>query len=426
MSSQPCASVEGRAGAGDAEDVPWQHLERVHLAIALLETEVGNNSARLDVRDEGLTDARTLATMAGLAATLLTVVTSLWFVRRYGRELELDIRRSDVLNRFTEATTFAVDDQGVATATLAALALLARPDYAVAHVLNPSKDRAVPEATIGPIEGEVLPLKALSGCPGVIRGSTYVTADAAVALSPQCPAYRVDHGTLACVPIAHGETVGTIHLHWDAADAFPLGARAAVTRITDHAALAIGNRRLLALLEGQAGTDARTGLANSRTFDAALDKKLSTRLGDDQLAVLLLDLDHFKGFNDRHGHPAGDDALRAFAGILGSCMRGGDVAARYGGEEFAVLLPGVDTTTAVAIAERIRSRVETMAIPLGAGISERITVSIGVASAPEHATERAALLRIADAALYRAKAAGRNQVAVGGADAKADLTVVAA
>ena len=420
------ASIAGQAGPYEPEDVPWQRVERVRLAIALLSTEVGNNSARLDVNDESVSDTRTLATMAGLAATFLTVVTSLWFVRRYGRELQVDIRRSDVLNRFTEATTFAVDDRGVANAALAALALLAKPDSAVAHVLNPSKDRAVPEATIGPIEGEVLPLKALSGCPGVIRGSTYVTADAAGALSPQCPAYRVDHGTLACIPIAHGDTVGTFHLYWNSANAFPLGARTAVTRITDHAALAIGNRRLLALLEGQAGTDARTGLANSRTFDAALDKKLSARLGDESIAVLLLDLDHFKDFNDRHGHPAGDDALRAFAAILGSCMRGADIAARYGGEEFAVLLPGVDIATAVVVAERIRTRAETMTVPVGAGISERITVSIGVAAAPEHATERAALMRIADAALYQAKAAGRNQVVTPlTADAKADLAVVA-
>jgi diguanylate cyclase (GGDEF)-like protein len=419
-------SIQDQMGAYEAKNVPWQRLERVSLAIALLATEVDNNSALLDVIDESVTNARTLATMAGLAATFLALFVSLWFVRRYGRELQADIRRSDVLNRFTEATTFAIDDRGVATAALAALTMLAKPDSAVVHVLNASKDRAVPEATIGPIEGEVLPLKALSGCPGVIRGSTYVTPDAAIALSPQCPAYWVDHGTLACVPIAQGETVGTIHLHWDSPDAFPLGARAAVTRITDHAALAMGNRRLLALLEGQAGTDGRTGLANSRTFDATLDKKLAARLGNEPMAVLLLDLDHFKEFNDRHGHPAGDDALRAFAALLGSCMRGGDIAARYGGEEFAVLLPGADTATAVAVAERIRGRAETVALPVGAGISDRITVSIGIAAAPEHATERAALLRIADAALYKAKAAGRNQVATPGiSDATPDLAVVA-
>lgn len=257
---------------------------------------------------------------------------------------------------------------------------------------------------------EVLPLNALSGCPGVVRGSIYVTPDAAIPLSVQCPVYPVERGTLACIPLAHGETVGAVHLHWEAPNAFPLELRASVARVAEHAALAVGNRRLLALLEGQAGTDARTGLANSRTFDAILEKSLAARLADDSLAVLLLDLDHFKDFNDRHGHPAGDEALRAFAGVLGSCMRSGDVAARYGGEEFAVLLPDVDETAALAIAERIRSRTESAVIALGPGISERITVSIGVAMAPLHASDRVSLLQIADAALYRAKDGGRNQV----------------
>src|ERR1700675_3786395 len=81
----------------------------------------------------------------------------------------------------------------------------------------------------------------------------------------------------------------------------------------------------------------------------------------------MLDLDHFKDFNDRYGHPSGDDALRAFADILRSCLRDGDIAARYGGEEFAVALPGIDEETALAVAERIRSRTETTLIspPLG-------------------------------------------------------------
>ena len=185
----------------------------------------------------------------------------------------------------------------------------------------------------------------------------------------------------------------------------------------------MGNRRLLALSKARPHTT-RVRAGNSPVRRDARQEALHP--AGRRAIGPLLDLAHFKDFNDRPGHPAGDDALRAFAAILGSCMRGDDIAARYGGEEFAVLLPGVDTATAVAVAERIRTRTETMAVPLGAGISERITVSIGVAAAPEHATERAALLRIADAALYQAKAAGRNQVATPGiADAKANLAVVA-
>jgi len=91
-------------------------------------------------------------------------------------------------------------------------------------------------------------------------------------------------------------------------------------------------------------------------------------------------------------------------------MRDGDVAARYGGEEFAVLLPGVDAKSAVAIAERIRSRTESTIISLAPGITDRITVSIGIGMAPEQSLERVTLLRLADEALYRAKETGRNRV----------------
>lgn len=98
-----------------------------------------------------------------------------------------------------EVTTFALDDAGVAAANLEALRLLIRPDAAVTHVLNRSKDRAVPEATIGNPIADVLPLNALSRCPAIVRGSIYVTSDAAEPLSVQCPIYPIDHGTLACV-----------------------------------------------------------------------------------------------------------------------------------------------------------------------------------------------------------------------------------
>jgi diguanylate cyclase (GGDEF)-like protein len=128
------------------------------------------------------------------------------------------------------------------------------------------------------------------------------------------------------------------------------------------------------------------------------------------VAVFTLDLDHFKDFNDRHGHPSGDEALKAFADILRSCLRDGDVASRYGEEEFAVMLLGVDEPTALAVGERIRSRTESTLISLAPGITDRISVSIGIATAPHAARDRVALLRLADEALYRAKQAGRNRV----------------
>jgi diguanylate cyclase (GGDEF)-like protein len=166
----------------------------------------------------------------------------------------------------------------------------------------------------------------------------------------------------------------------------------------------------MAALHGQANTDPRTGLANSRAFDLALEGALSTRATHETLSVLMIDVDHFKQFNDRHGHPAGDEALRAFGGVLRSCMRDGDVAARYGGEEFAVLLRGVDASVASVVAERIRARTESTIIALAPGMTDRITVSIGIANAPDQGLDRVTLLRVADEALYGAKAAGRNRV----------------
>jgi diguanylate cyclase (GGDEF)-like protein len=111
------------------------------------------------------------------------------------------------------------------------------------------------------------------------------------------------------------------------------------------------------------------------------------------------------------GHPAGDEALRVFANTLRSCMREGDIAARYGGEEFAVLLPGIDHASALVIAERIRLRTETMIVSLAPGVTDRITISAGIATAPDQATDRLSLLRLADQALYVAKSTGRNRVA---------------
>jgi diguanylate cyclase (GGDEF)-like protein len=337
-------------------------------------------------------------------------VLSLWLVRRFGRAFEKDALRSGILNQFTEAISFAADETAVAKANLEALQLLVHPDAGVTHILNHSQDRAVPAAVVGAAVAEVLSLQTLSTCAGMIRGSMYVSSDLAGPLSVHCPIYPAEHGTLACVPLISGETIGAIHLYWERPRALPVEIRRGVAQFVAHAALAIGNRRLLSALAGQASTDARTGLANSRAFDRALEKALASRTGDEMIAVLMLDLDHFKDFNDRHGHPSGDEALRAFAEVLRSCMRDGDLAARYGGEEFVVMLPRVDPAAAVTIAQRIRERIESTIVSLAPGISDRITVSIGVAAAPIQALERTSVLRIADEALYQAKTNGRNRV----------------
>jgi len=133
------------------------------------------------------------------------------------------------------------------------------------------------------------------------------------------------------------------------------------------------------------------------------------------LSLLMIDIDNFKAINDHHGHPAGDDVLRALADRLSASMRAGDVCGRLGGEEFAVVLPDEDRDGAAASAERLRAAVETLGVEAESA-RERIgfTVSIGVSTLPQDGYTLDELLRQADERLYRAKEAGRNKVVSSG------------
>ena len=175
------------------------------------------------------------------------------------------------------------------------------------------------------------------------------------------------------------------------------------------AALEQANRRLEALnndLAAQAVTDGLTGLRNHRAFQEqlALAWEQSVRYRH-PLSLVLLDVDHFKAFNDTFGHPAGDAALCKVATVLQACARTTDFVARYGGEEFVLLLPETDAEGAVRAAERIRAALAEQAWEYRA-----ITVSGGVATCTPDLDSPAALLETADKALYAAKAAGRNRV----------------
>ncbi|CRL50690.1 Phytochrome-like protein cph2 [Pseudomonas sp. URMO17WK12:I11] len=164
----------------------------------------------------------------------------------------------------------------------------------------------------------------------------------------------------------------------------------------------------LALL---AATDALTGVANRRTLDQTLRHEwFRAQRSGKPLSVLMVDADHFKAFNDRHGHQGGDDALRAVAKVIcANVRRPGDLVARYGGEEFSVILAETDNAGARQIAEKIRVAVEQM--PLVAGAETPITVSIGISTwTTEKEISLEQLLFMADKALYQAKEGGRNRV----------------
>ncbi|MFQ5846389.1 MAG: GAF domain-containing protein [Candidatus Methylomirabilales bacterium] len=174
----------------------------------------------------------------------------------------------------------------------------------------------------------------------------------------------------------------------------------------NQAAIAIENARLFAETRRLANTDALTGLFNHRYFYHLLDTevKRARRYGR-SLSLIMLDIDHFKEFNDRHGHLAGDEALRCLAQILRKNSRRVDTVARYGGEEFAIILPETDLEQAAVQAERLRVAAAEQQWPEGA-----LTISLGAAALAPDMARVEDLVRDADRALYQAKAAGRNQV----------------
>jgi diguanylate cyclase (GGDEF)-like protein len=221
-------------------------------------------------------------------------------------------------------------------------------------------------------------------------------------------------------------------------DAFSTNGLDTVTLIAGQLAVSFDNALLYASLERKVAertrapeqansqlallsiTDPLTGLANRRRFAETLEAEWARALrSHSALALMLIDVDHFKLFNDRYGHPAGDACLRKVAGALGESVRAGaDLVARYGGEEFAVILPGVHGRAALASAERLRARVAALAEPHADAARGIVTVSAGVATvlpSPRWSAEQ--LIQAADAALYEAKGRGRNQVRLAKIDA---------
>jgi diguanylate cyclase (GGDEF)-like protein len=179
--------------------------------------------------------------------------------------------------------------------------------------------------------------------------------------------------------------------------------------IAGHAAAALGNARRFEDMLERAQRDSLTGLANYGHFWSSLDTEVKrSQRHERPLSVALCDVDHFKRFNDRHGHLEGDKALAAVAAAITEGSRAHDIVARYGGEEFAVILPETDREGARAFAEKIRAMVETSGLGLRSGSD--ITVSVGVATFPDDGATSRDLVQSADRALYRAKELGRNRV----------------
>jgi diguanylate cyclase (GGDEF)-like protein len=220
----------------------------------------------------------------------------------------------------------------------------------------------------------------------------------------------------ACLPLsAQNLSLGFLYL--SAPGPGPIDRIDIATAAAEQLSLALGNLRLQETLRQQSIRDALSGLYNRRYLEESLPRELG-RCERRQLplALLMLDLDHFKAFNDAHGHDGGDALLAGFGRLLQANCRSEDIPCRYGGEEFTLILPEADLGTAMQRAQEIRGAVEAMNVQHLQRVIGGITVSIGIVLFPLHASEGTELKRLADAALYRAKRNGRNRVEVAAAE----------
>jgi diguanylate cyclase (GGDEF)-like protein len=262
--------------------------------------------------------------------------------------------------------------------------------------------------------GQVTPAMHPDDCWGLRRGRMYTFGENEI----DFPCTHVGaHAprNYCCIPIlAHGETIGLLHL----ANTAELHSKEMVAEqrrlglvCAEQISLAIANAKLRDQLRDQSIRDALTGMFNRRYILETSRREFSRAARSGQsVSVLSMDIDHFKKFNDNHGHDAGDTVLRAVADSLKASFQNEDVVCRFGGEEFVAILPGAPVDMAAQRAEDIRSKIESMVVRYVDGNLPRVTISIGVASFPHAGDNFQAVMKVADEALYSAKDGGRNQV----------------
>ncbi|AUQ75031.1 sensor domain-containing diguanylate cyclase [Phaeobacter sp. BS52] len=251
-------------------------------------------------------------------------------------------------------------------------------------------------------------------CWGLRRGRTYEFGASEIDFVCE-HAEPHDGRAYYCFPIlAHGETVGLMHLRAlsDVTEEFTQSKKLA-QMCAEQISMAIANVRMRDQLHDQSVRDPLTGLFNRRHMTETLRKSINaSQKSGIPLSLIAVDVDHFKKFNDNHGHDAGDMVLRAVGSVLEQACDGEEVACRPGGEEFTLILPGASQEDVMTKAELLRQAVEAIVVRYGEKALPGISISLGVAHYPRHGTMPQDLLRASDEALYEAKAKGRNQVCV--------------
>jgi len=282
-----------------------------------------------------------------------------------------------------------------------AMALL-DPSRSVAEVIGSWSDCQLPAAVFDP-----------TACWALRTGHTHlVLADDSTA---RCAHAAGVKNTYLCTPIlAQGETLGIVH--FQATDQVPeldASELSFKTTFAGQVGLSIANIKLREALRTQSIKDALTGLYNRRYLEEMLEREVRRAARSEQsLGIIMIDLDHFKSFNDTYGHDAGDTVLRETGAFLTKNIRTEDFVCRLGGEEFVIILPTADLAASRGRAERLRSRMREQTMMHQGKSLGMVTISVGVAEFPQHGMSPKELMASADAALYEAKRGGRDRVVV--------------
>ena len=220
------------------------------------------------------------------------------------------------------------------------------------------------------------------------------------------------YGRGLCIPmLAHGKALGVFHLREKAAGEVAEAVGQLAKTVAEHVALAFANLRLREMLRSQSIRDSLTGMFNRRYMEESLEREIRrAERSHRNVGIVMLDIDHFKGFNDTCGHDAGDALLSALGEFLRNNVRAEDIACRYGGEEFALILPDATSEMTHKRAEQILQGARCLEVAFDGAPLGPITLSLGVATYPENGPSGDLVMRAADTALYEAKKSGRNRV----------------
>ena len=420
--------IDARSG-GDSESLRRtvqqgnDEILTAHLRVALKDFQ-DSEDRRLADTDRALAHLTAMARLAWAVIAIVVMLGSLLAFAYLHRQAD-SRRRAEVELRRTIGEQERVVFEVSAMSTMMELVHICRSQSEANHVI-----------------GEVLPqlLPSVSGALYVMRPSQGALelqfnwgegAKTAVFVPDDCWALRrsrthlvertrsaimcrhIETGQEACLCaplVGHGEVLGVLHLAGHA-QALSADVQRLAGVLAEQLSLALGNLRLQETLRSRSERDPLTDLYNRRHLELSAERELAraSRHGH-PLTFILLDVDHFKLFNDTHGHDAGDAVLREVAHVLKRHTRTEDITCRYGGEEFLMLLPGCPLEDAYQKAEAIREAIAQLRVSVGGAALSRVTASIGISCYPQHGEQLEELVRVADAALYRAKAAGRNQV----------------